>query len=67
MIRNNDIWDKVKVIFVVNKMRKARPRWSGHVKRRSIDVLKRRYERLAMVDLRRGRHKSKKYWRKMIR
>lgn len=34
-IMNEDIWGKVGVASVVDKMREVRMRWFGHVKKRS--------------------------------
>ncbi|XP_070015957.1 uncharacterized protein [Nicotiana sylvestris] len=48
-IRNDDIWRKVGVASVDDKMREARLRWFGHVQRRSIDAPVRRCEQLAVV------------------
>lgn len=42
-------------------------RWFRHVKRRCTDVLVGRYERLAMVNLRTGRGRLKKYWEGVVR
>ncbi|XP_019256456.1 PREDICTED: uncharacterized protein LOC109234866, partial [Nicotiana attenuata] len=53
-IRNEDIRDRVGVASVEDKTRESRLRWFGHVKRRSIDAPVRRYERLAMENLRRA-------------
>lgn len=39
----------------------VRLRWLGHVKSRCIDALIKRYQMLALVDLIRGRGRSKKY------
>ncbi|OIT39959.1 histone deacetylase 14 [Nicotiana attenuata] len=61
-IRNEDIRKKVGVAPVDDKMREARLRWFGHVRRRSLDVPVRRCERLAVVGTRRGRWRPKKYW-----
>lgn len=36
-------------------------KWFGHVKRRSVDALVRRCERLVIANLRRGRGRPKKY------
>ncbi|KAG5578290.1 hypothetical protein H5410_058424, partial [Solanum commersonii] len=38
MIRNKDIWDKVGVGPMVDKIREARLRWFGHVKRIQYDI-----------------------------
>ncbi|WMV46644.1 hypothetical protein MTR67_040029 [Solanum verrucosum] len=61
-IRNEDIRDKVGQAFVVDKMRKVRLRWFRHVKRRCIDALVRRCERLVIEGMRIGRGRPKKYW-----
>ncbi|XP_070026472.1 uncharacterized protein [Nicotiana sylvestris] len=66
-IRNEDIREKVGVAHVDDKMWEARLRWFGHVQRRSLDAPVRRYERLALVDTRRGRGWPKKYWGEVIR
>lgn len=47
---------------MVNKMREARLRQFGHLKRRCIYILVMMCERLVMVGLRRGRCRRKKYW-----
>ncbi|XP_070010773.1 uncharacterized protein [Nicotiana sylvestris] len=65
-IKNEAIWDRVGVASVEDKMRETRLRWFGHVKRRNIDAPVRRYERLAMESLRRGRGRPKKYWGEVI-
>uniref|UniRef100_A0A1U7W568 Uncharacterized protein LOC104225110 n=1 Tax=Nicotiana sylvestris TaxID=4096 RepID=A0A1U7W568_NICSY len=46
-IRNEVIWDKVGVAPVETKMRGAKLRWFGHVKRRNTNAPVRRCERLA--------------------
>ncbi|KAL3328216.1 hypothetical protein AABB24_035713 [Solanum stoloniferum] len=66
-IRNEDIRDKVGQAFVVDKMRKARLRWFRHVKRRCIDTLVRKCERLVIEGMRIGRGRPKKYWGEVIR
>ncbi|KAG5571733.1 hypothetical protein H5410_061499 [Solanum commersonii] len=65
--RNEVIWEKVGVASVVDKLREARLRWFGHVKRRCADAPVRRCEGLAMKGTRRGRGKPKKYWGEVIR
>lgn len=47
---------------MVDKMRKAKMRWFGHVKWRSVDAQVRRHEKSAMVGISRGRDNLKKYW-----
>jgi len=65
-IRNEVIRDKVGVAPVEAKMREARLRWFGHVKRRSTDAPVRRCERLALGGERRGRGRPKKSWGEVI-
>ncbi|KAG5583972.1 hypothetical protein H5410_044406 [Solanum commersonii] len=60
IIRNEDIHAKVEV--TMDKMRKSRMRWFGHVKRRCMDAPAKRCERLTIEGLRRGRGRPKKYW-----
>ena len=61
------IREKVGVTSVECKMREARLRWFGHVKRRGMDAPVRRCERLALDGFRRGRGRPKKYWGEVIR
>ncbi|KAF3683128.1 putative bystin-like isoform 1 [Capsicum annuum] len=65
--RNETIREKVDVTSVECKMREARLRWFGHVKRRGMDAPVRRCERLALDGFRRGRGRPKKYWGEVIR
>ncbi|KAF3647615.1 putative pre-mRNA-processing factor 6-like [Capsicum annuum] len=66
-VRNETIREKVGVTPVECKMREARLRWFGHVKRRGMDAPVRRCERLALDGFRRGRGRPKKYWGEVIR
>ncbi|WMV35375.1 hypothetical protein MTR67_028760 [Solanum verrucosum] len=66
-IRNEVIREKVGVASVVDKLREARLRWSGHVKRRSADAPVRRCEVMVVEGTRRGRGRPKKYWEEVIR
>ncbi|XP_070002242.1 uncharacterized protein [Nicotiana sylvestris] len=66
-IRNEVIRDKVGVAPVESKMREARFRWFGHVKRRSADAPIKRCERLALGGDRRGRGRPKKSWGEVIK
>ncbi|KAF3647161.1 putative peptide/nitrate transporter-like [Capsicum annuum] len=66
-VRNETIREKVGVTSVECKMREARLRWFGHVKRRDMDALVRRFERLALDGFREGRGRPKKYWGEVIR
>lgn len=52
---------------VVDKMRKVRLRWFGHVKRRCTNASMRMCESLAIMGLRRGRGRPKKYRGQVIR
>ncbi|KAF3670237.1 F-box protein PP2-A15 [Capsicum annuum] len=65
-VRNENIREKVGVTSVECKMREARLRWFGHVKRRGMDAPVRRCERLALDGFRRGRGRPKKYWGEVI-
>ncbi|XP_070002244.1 uncharacterized protein [Nicotiana sylvestris] len=66
-IRNEVIRDKVGVAPVEAKMREARFRWFGHVKRRNADAPIKRCERLALGGERRGRGRPKKSWGEVIK
>ncbi|PHU19593.1 hypothetical protein BC332_10744 [Capsicum chinense] len=66
-VRNEIIREKVRVALVEDKMREVRLHWFGHVMRRGSDAPVRRCETLTMDDFRRGRRRSKKYWREVIR
>ncbi|XP_070036548.1 uncharacterized protein [Nicotiana tomentosiformis] len=66
-IRNEIIRDKVGVAYVEDKLRESRLRWFKHVRRRDMDALMRRCERLSMAGLRKGRGRPKKYWTEVIR
>ncbi|WMV18154.1 hypothetical protein MTR67_011539 [Solanum verrucosum] len=59
-IRNEVIWEKVGVASMADKMKKARLRWFGHVKRRCANPLVRRCERLGVGDTWRGRGRLKR-------
>ncbi|KAG5613275.1 hypothetical protein H5410_024556 [Solanum commersonii] len=66
-IRNEVIREKVGVASVVDKLREARLRWFGHVKRQCVDAPVRRCEGLVVEGMRRVRGRPKKYWGKVIR
>ncbi|XP_075092427.1 uncharacterized protein LOC142172659 [Nicotiana tabacum] len=66
-IRNEVIQDKVGVAPVEAKMREAKLKWFGHVKKRNTDAPIRRCERLALGGERRGRGRPKKSWGEVIR
>ncbi|KAG5610987.1 hypothetical protein H5410_022268 [Solanum commersonii] len=54
------------VASIVDKIRKVRLRWFGHVKR-STNALIRRCERLVVIGLRKGRSRLRKNWREVMR
>ncbi|KAG5580363.1 hypothetical protein H5410_050990 [Solanum commersonii] len=66
-IRNEVIREKVGVASVVDKLREARLRWFGHMKRRGADAPVRRCEGLVVEGTQRGRGRPKKYWGEVIR
>ncbi|KAG5575703.1 hypothetical protein H5410_055837 [Solanum commersonii] len=66
-IKNEVIWEKVGVASVVDKLREARLRWFGHVRRRCADAPVRRCEGLAIEGTRRGRGRPKKFWGEVSR
>ncbi|KAG5625880.1 hypothetical protein H5410_011098 [Solanum commersonii] len=66
-IRNEVIREKVGVTSVVDKLREARLRWFGHVRRRCADAPVRRCEGMAIEGTRSGRGRPKKFWGEVIR
>lgn len=52
---------------MTDKMRKVRLRWFEDMKRRHIDVLVMRCERLVVGGRQRGKGGLKKHWREVIR
>ncbi|KAG5575699.1 hypothetical protein H5410_055833, partial [Solanum commersonii] len=66
-IRNEVIREKVGGASVVDKLREARLRWFGHMKRRGADTPVRRCEGLVVEGTQRGRGRPKKYWGEVIR
>ncbi|XP_070043260.1 uncharacterized protein [Nicotiana tomentosiformis] len=66
-IRNEVIRDKVNVSPIEDKMREARLRWFGNVRRSSTNAPVRRCERLTLEGLQRGIGRLKKRWGEMIR
>jgi len=61
-IRN--IRNKVEVVSIKYKMRDARPRWIGHVRRITNAPL--RYERITFLECRRDRSRLRKSWKEVI-
>lgn len=65
-VRIEDIWNKVGVTLEVDKIREARLRLFGHVKRKCIDAPKRSCEMLVIECARRGKGRPKLYWGDVI-
>jgi len=66
-IRNETIREKARVAPVEDKIREARLRWFGHVKRRNVNALVRRCEHINLMNYRRGRGGPKTVWNEVIR
>ena len=66
-IRNEVIRGKVGVASIEDKMREARLRWFGHIRRRPRDAPVRRCETLECLEYRRSRGRPKKSWSEVIR
>ena len=66
-IRNEVIRDKIEVASIEDKMRDARLRWFGHIRRRPRDALVRSCETMDCPDYRRRRGRTKKSWSEVIR
>lgn len=66
-IKNEVTRKKVGVTSAMNKMRKAKLKWFGHVQRRCIDVPTRKCKKLVIGDSQRSRGRSKKYLGEVIR
>jgi len=59
-IRNEVIRGKIGVASIEDKMRETTLRWFGHVRRRQIDTLAKRYETIECLDYRKNRGRPKK-------
>ena len=66
-IRNEVIREKVKVAPIKEKLRETRLRWFGHIKRRGVNALVRRYEAINFIHCRRGMGWPKMSWNGVIR
>ena len=64
--RNEVIRGKIGVASIDDKMRKARLRWFGHVRSRSMDAPVRRCETIKRLDYRRSRGRPKKRGVKLL-
>ncbi|VFQ76707.1 unnamed protein product [Cuscuta campestris] len=58
---------KVGMAPVKDKLREARLRWFGHVRRRDADAPVRRCERITVIGGSRGRGRPRKNWKEVIR
>jgi len=59
-IRNEVIRGKIGVATIEDKIRDARLRWLGHIRRKCMDALVRGCEKLDQLKYRRGRGRPKK-------
>ncbi|VFQ82852.1 unnamed protein product [Cuscuta campestris] len=66
-ISNEVIRLQVGMALVEDKLREARLRWLGHVRRRDADAPVRRCERITIIEGSRGRGRPKKNWEEVIR
>jgi len=55
------------VASIEDKIREARLRWVGHIRKRNMDTPVRRYEKPHRLDYRRSRGSLKKSWSEIIR
>ena len=61
------IGDKIGAASIEEKIRETRLRWFGHIRRRSLDALVRRCDKLDRSDYKRSRGMPKKSWIEVIR
>jgi len=66
-IANGVIRSKTGVAPIEDKMREARLRWFGHIRRRSMDAPVRRCEKIDRLDCKRSRDRPRKSWSEVIR
>ena len=59
-IRNEAMRGKIGVASIEDKMKEARLRWYGHIRRRPWDTPVRRYEMMECPEYRRSRGRPKK-------
>ena len=52
---------------IEDKIKEARFRWFGHVRRKSMDALLRRCENIDRLDYKRSRGRPKKSWSEVIK
>ncbi|VFQ89320.1 unnamed protein product [Cuscuta campestris] len=66
-ISNEVIRRQVGMAQVEDKLREARLRWFGHVRRRDADAPVRRCEKITVIGGSRGRGRPRKNWKEVIR
>ena len=66
-IRNEVIRGKIKVASIEDKMREARLRWFGHIRRRPMNAPVRRCEMIEYLEYSRSRGRPKISWSEVIR
>ncbi|VFQ73049.1 unnamed protein product [Cuscuta campestris] len=66
-ISNEVIRRQVSMAPVEDKLREARLRWFGHVRRRDVDAPVRRCERITVIGGSRGRGRPRRNWKEVIR
>jgi len=66
-IRNEVIRSEIGVASIEDKMREARLRWFGHIRRRPMDAPVRRGETIVCLNHKRRRGRPRKSWREVIR
>jgi len=65
-IRNEVIRTKIGVASIEDKLREARLRWFGHLRRGNMDAPVRRCERIERPNYRRSKGRLKKSWGEVI-
>lgn len=66
-IKYKNIWGKLEVVLIENKMRENRPKWFSHVHRRCRDTIIRRTDNLKVKGISNGRGRTKITWIKTVR
>ena len=66
-IRNELITGRIEVKSIEDKIKDARLCWFGHIRKRDMDALVRRCEKIDCLDYKRSRGRPKKSWSKVIR
>ena len=66
-MRNEDIYIKIGVASIEEKMRENRLRWFGYVRRKPADAPVWRVERINLGQVKRAEGRPKKTWMEVIR